>query len=950
LVLSFGLTLFLIAGCGTPDNNGSNTFISADVVSAEQTGRGISLATLQETATDASQQAVRAIEEADVVKLIGQTLYVLNHDRGLRVIDVADWSKPTLKGSFSFTGEPIEMYVTNNVGAIIVQNYSLCRLDAQAQPEKQSGSKIYMVDVSNPDSLTAIDTFEIDGYVSETRRVGDVIYLAGRNDLPYWGGYMDDTSNGFVASVYVADPQNVHLVEQKDLPGQGEYIHAAQNAIFVAGFDWNTDVTTIQYVDITDPAGKIVLRGSCQVNGHILNRFSLDADNGTLRVVAEQNSWLAPQNGVTLFTFDLGNPDDIQALGDLAIIQNETLRAVRFDGLKAYVVTFEQRDPLWVINLSNPALPTISGYLEAPGYSTYLQSDGNRLVAVGINDIGDWRPSVMLYDVSDPANPKELDRAVLGQRYATSSVANFDEKAFTVIPEAHLILVPFNTWQNGSYKDELMMLDYSADNLTELATIEHRGAAIRSGVDLASNVLWVLSQKALQTLNIVDRKSPQQLAMLGLAENILAWKVTGQYGLRLVLGNDDYTNPAVNVQVLAASDPNGTQILAHQTFNILNPNLMIVDGGLAVLTGINNDGSVKVVTLDISSLPNLTITADKDFDFRLEDWWGGPYLGGVMMDSVSSSVAMPWINPIPMPCWQSDQNNPLLLANRGLVFITAPTFLEKQLKIISLADPADPKIASTVDINDGSFDMVLQVGAAGNTVFSTVGQVVGKPLLSRLVNGSDKPNAAYHVQLIDCSDLSNPKISDPVNVPGITVGLRDDFVFTVDPQWTDTGLGIGFHSVRITNGQGELVSSVDLPEGAPGTVHFAGNAAILAVGNFYSFGYGYAEPAVQAQTDDCNLGSFNLVSINIADPANLVIATNDQYAGNGQIADIVGSYVISQTTYSGQALIWKLADNQTLTLNKVVDMPSQITDVTTSDGTIDLACGPAGVIAVTPNP
>ena len=57
--------------------------------------------------------------------------------------------------------------------------------------------------------------------------------------------------------------------------------------------------------------------------------------------------------------------------------------AVRFVGPTAYVVTFKQVDPLYTIDLADPARPRVLGELEMPGYSAYLHPIGERPAARG---------------------------------------------------------------------------------------------------------------------------------------------------------------------------------------------------------------------------------------------------------------------------------------------------------------------------------------------------------------------------------------------------------------------------------------------------------------------------------------------------------------------------------------------------------------------------------------
>src|SRR5262249_23696593 len=130
-----------------------------------------------------------------------------------------------------------------------------------------------------------------------------------------------------------------------------------------------------------------------------------------------------------------GAPGDIVKLGDLELGQGEQLHATRFDGNLVYVVTFFRIDPLWVVDLSQPANPHLPGSIQVPGWSTYLAPLGPRLVTVGVQST---RVAVSLFDVHVPAKPAALSQVLLGQNYSWSE-ANNDEKAFTVLPDIGLI-------------------------------------------------------------------------------------------------------------------------------------------------------------------------------------------------------------------------------------------------------------------------------------------------------------------------------------------------------------------------------------------------------------------------------------------------------------------------------------------------------------------------------
>ena len=105
--------------------------------------------------------------------------------------------------------------------------------------------------------------------------------------------------------------------------------------------------------------------------------------------------------------------------------RTEQIYAVRFLGDTGYVVTFRQTDPLYVIDLSDPANPTLQGELKIPGYSAYLHPiDETHLLGIGqeADDNGHHPgpPGVAVRrerpDEPDPGRPGRLPEPVLRGR------------------------------------------------------------------------------------------------------------------------------------------------------------------------------------------------------------------------------------------------------------------------------------------------------------------------------------------------------------------------------------------------------------------------------------------------------------------------------------------------------------------------------------------------------
>lgn len=186
-----------------------------------------------------------------------------------------------------------------------------------------------------------------------------------------------------------------------------------------------------------------------------------------------------------------------QALTTKAAINDfgpkEDIRAARYLGNMAYIVTFEKTDPLFAFDLTDPLAPKQLSELKIPGFSMYLHptSEG-RLVGVGYDadDQGSfsWYQGVQLslFDVSNPLDLKRLDVKVLGDRGSYSDITG-DHKAFYENKEHHLIGIPLvemvkspGSQPGGSQQGDILgftgaiLYDLSGDTLAEKARVTHK--------------------------------------------------------------------------------------------------------------------------------------------------------------------------------------------------------------------------------------------------------------------------------------------------------------------------------------------------------------------------------------------------------------------------------------------------------------------------------------------
>jgi hypothetical protein len=157
----------------------------------------------------------------------------------------------------------------------------------------------------------------------------------------------------------------------------------------------------------------------------------------------------APASPSTLTILREVSGKGLQVVGNLPNAQRpaalghpgEQVYAVQFVGPRAYVVTFRQTDPLYVLDISNPADPKTLGELSMPGFSDYLYPLGDALLlgvgkdATSSGFIGGVK--VALVDVTDPSNPSVLSAAVIGQR-GSSATLDYTSHGINVLQQGGL--------------------------------------------------------------------------------------------------------------------------------------------------------------------------------------------------------------------------------------------------------------------------------------------------------------------------------------------------------------------------------------------------------------------------------------------------------------------------------------------------------------------------------
>lgn len=264
--------------------------------------------------------------------------------------------------------------------------------------------------------------------------------------------------------------------------GEVGEVFASTDHLYIASPHWwwwpsngNRSYTYLHKFDITNP-NRATYVASGGVDGYVLNQFSMDEHNGFLRVATTIDRWNRNSEG----WFDIETTNRVTVLGEQAgqlnavgmtpeLADDERIQSARFMGDRGFLVTFEQIDPFFTMDLSNPTNPRIIGELKIPGFSSYLHPlDQDHVLAMGVhlpepdeNGRVDWSQRAMklsIFDVSDFADPQEKFVQTIGTAHGWSEAA-FEHKAFNYFPERQMLAVPFSDYvqsNTGNYWDHFI--------------------------------------------------------------------------------------------------------------------------------------------------------------------------------------------------------------------------------------------------------------------------------------------------------------------------------------------------------------------------------------------------------------------------------------------------------------------------------------------------------------
>ena len=363
------------------------------------------------------------------------------------VVDVMDPSDPVVLSQTRFDGNVASSRMIDGELHLVLATYDYFYYDIMPRFGQTD------FDATAVESRAVLPSFmhiDADGTVTEGKA------------LTWASLYRPVQPDGFgVVTVVSMKPETALDFKAVGVLAQPGNIYSSKETLYLTDTDYdfsgNVRESTDIYKFVYTVDGPVpVAAGS--VPGRVLNQYSMGEHNGFLRVattVGPQFGFAGQVAPSTNQVYVLEEVDGaLEVVGSVEdIAAGETIQSARFVGDRGYVVTFEQIDPLFTLDLADPSNPSIMGELKVPGFSTFIvPMDQDHLLTVGqyVPEEGQrFRTGVQLsiFDISDFSNPVLEHLEVIGGEYGAWSEALFNPKAFTYFAEEGLVALPISIYE-----------------------------------------------------------------------------------------------------------------------------------------------------------------------------------------------------------------------------------------------------------------------------------------------------------------------------------------------------------------------------------------------------------------------------------------------------------------------------------------------------------------------
>ncbi len=414
------------------------------------------------------------------------TYYTYTGEASIKVYNISDKTSPILTRNLSLNGtlsgsRMIGNYIYATVNQLAVQSNNN-KTDFVILPKISSGDTVKEVQATE---IRYINVPDVSYYFTT------VIAVNIMNDAqePTHETFL----TGFTACMYVSQSNMYLAVPNTNAWSPLEVIDPAREGTFIYRVKLDEE--------------KIVFEAEGNVSGYVLNQFSMDEYNGFFRIATTKWTNDGTKNKLYILNMNLNIVGELELKG---LRQRERIYSARFMSDRCYLVTFEQVDPFFVIDISIPTEPKELGRLKIPGFSGYLHPyDKNYIIGIGKQD-NDVKLS--LFNVTNVTAPTETAKFIVSGDWSDSTVLT-DHKAFLFDKSKQVLALPVsisfmgsqyytkNYWQ-GAYVFNITL----SDGFVLRGNVTHQENSVNGGESgyqvkrtlYIENVLYTVSNKKIK--------------------------------------------------------------------------------------------------------------------------------------------------------------------------------------------------------------------------------------------------------------------------------------------------------------------------------------------------------------------------------------------------------------------------------------------------------------------
>ena len=469
---------------------------------------------------------MEGVDESDIAKIDGSYIYTVE-DKYIVITDIRDGKLEEvtrfLPKDCGAADRVMEIYVDGDQLILVVQGYetslgesSKAGSDKENSDKESSDEEIAVSDASedsafcykmNGKSTTQIQVYSIvdrrnpefegrliqDGYYNTSRKIGDVVYLFTQyhmtsdvvgyvekeytSVIPKVNGekvaageiYLPESSGEsgiLVSSLDVNKPDKV-LDSKLVISGYAQ-TYISKDALYLYEEDYDgAMITNIAKFALDE--GRISGVAAAAVSGYVRDTFAINASDGYLRVLTTDYSTEDEVNA--LYILD----ENMKLTGQLTgIAPGEEIYAARFMGNTGYFVTYRNTDPLFTVDLSDPAKPEIIGELKVTGFSEYLHFwDDTHLLGIGYESdekTGNIENiKLSMFNIENPGEVTEEAKLVL--KDVDYSEALYDYKSVIISKDKNLIGLVCEDYSGSRTKQTYQIYSYENGTFKKQAEI-----------------------------------------------------------------------------------------------------------------------------------------------------------------------------------------------------------------------------------------------------------------------------------------------------------------------------------------------------------------------------------------------------------------------------------------------------------------------------------------------